>query len=307
MSGLQDGLRSVVYAVVGSTFLLGESFGQPETPAPRPEVFAPGVVSGEEWTLYKGAFAPDAMSFYFFRQVSGEGEDYRIYATERRDGEWGAARRVRLGEDYSDMYPAISPDGAHLVFSSYRPLPGSDERAQNANLWISSREGEVWGDPRRLASLGAPENYDAGPFFGPDGALYFASTLPDWTTTHFYRAELADGRPKGTPEAIDMTGLAEWRADALHFWNAIPSPRRDIWIAEYSPRNEDGRPGPADLYAVERLGEVWGTPQRLAGGVNAPDANDNFATFSPDGADLYFVREFTDYLRLPLDAALQRE
>lgn len=305
MPGLQDGLRAVVYAVIGSTFLSGESFGQPEAAAPRPEAFAPGIVSGEAWTLYKGAFAPDGEAFYFFRQVSNDGEDYRIYVTERRDGEWGQARRLALGADHSDMYPAISPDGRYLVFSSYRPLPGSEEPAHNANLWFAARQGEDWAAPRHLASLGAPENYDAGPYFGPDGALYFVSTLPDWASSIFARVAFADGEVHGPVETIDMTALAAWRAEELHFWGAVRAPRDDLWVAEYSPRGEDGRPGPADLYAVSREGGEWGAPRALGGGVNTPDANENFAVFGADGADLYFVRNFTDYLRLPLDQALK--
>jgi len=48
-----------------------------------PEAFADLSLSSPVGTLFKGAFSPNGKSFYFFRKVSEEGEDYRIFVINK--------------------------------------------------------------------------------------------------------------------------------------------------------------------------------------------------------------------------------
>jgi hypothetical protein len=50
--------------------------------------------------------------------------------------------------------------------------------------------------------------------------------------------------------------------------------------------------------------EGWSVPASLEGGVNTADGRENFATVTPDGSDLVFVRDFSGFYRVSLRAAL---
>jgi hypothetical protein len=174
---------------------------------PSPEPFAELSLTSAARTLFKGAFSPNGKSFYFFRKVSDEGEDYRIFVIHKTDGIWGSESLVDLGGDHSDLYPTISPKGDVLVFSSYRPMPGRPEPSSNANLWLSRRTDGDWGQPQFLEKYSTPKNYDAGSTFAPDGQLHFLCTSADWSETTHYRVNYVDGQLSGPGLAVDMTAL----------------------------------------------------------------------------------------------------
>ncbi|MDF1505922.1 hypothetical protein, partial [Roseisolibacter sp. H3M3-2] len=78
-----------------------------------------------------------------------------------------------------DAHPAISPDGATLVFSS---TGRADERLHDGmpyargDLYVARREGDRWSAPRRLADGINSPAAESSPRFTPDGArLLFTS------------------------------------------------------------------------------------------------------------------------------------
>ncbi|MEO8587889.1 MAG: hypothetical protein ABI432_00830 [Flavobacteriales bacterium] len=49
---------------------------------------------------------------------------------------WSEPSMVHFGaKNTSDLYPAPSPDGSVVVFTSYRPIPGDTSSHPSANLW----------------------------------------------------------------------------------------------------------------------------------------------------------------------------
>ena len=68
-------------------------------------------------------------------------------------------------------------------------------------------------------------------------------------------------------------------------------------------RDDEGRPGPSDLWFSRLEDGEWSEPERLGAGVNTPDDFENFAVFSPDGGELHFVRGFHLYWRVSTEAA----
>ncbi len=105
-----------------------------------PQIFGAGTISTGE--VYRGSFAPDGRAFYFFRKVTPGQEDYRIFVSRLRQGQWLVAEQIKLGGDYSDLYPSLSREGQRMVFASYRPVPGSNGGKPDANLWYVDRKGE---------------------------------------------------------------------------------------------------------------------------------------------------------------------
>ena len=78
-------------------------------------------------------------------------------------------------------------------------------------------------------------------------------------------------------------------------------------LLEVSPRVPGERRGqPSDLWVSRHRGGTWETPVPLVAGVNTEHGWENFATVTPDGCDLVFVRDFSAFYRVSLRAALAR-
>ena len=115
---------------------LGCTAGSP-TPRIEPEIVGAETVS--VGNVFRGTFTPDGDTLYYFKNVTEGEEDYRIFRTHRTGATWSQPERVILGGDFSDLYPAISPDGMRMVFSSYRPAPGDTSAHPSAYLWYVER------------------------------------------------------------------------------------------------------------------------------------------------------------------------
>lgn len=267
-------------------------------------VFAPGTISIEGGNVYRGAFTPDGREFWFFRKVTEGEEDYRIFVSRLSDdGSWGAPERVLLAGEYSELYPSISPDGGRMVFTSYRSVPGDTTGHPNANLWYVDRNPDgSWGTPVFMSAASTLANYDNNPRFRPDGAVEFGSTTPDWSRNDRFVTRW-DGTRYGPPEPDPLPDAwAGWRDD-VSISNATLSPDGTLAILDVREQDEEGRPGPSDLWFSRLDDGGWSEPERLAAGVNTPGDFENFAVFSPDGSTLHFVRGFHLYWRVPTEAA----
>ena len=273
--------------------------GQPaSTGAVQP--FGAGVFSGAG-EIYRGSFSPDGRTFYFFRKV-GEGEDYRIVVSERTGDGWSAPAVVRLGGEFSDLYPSISRDGQRMVFSSYRPVPGAAGGKPNAHLWYVDRVNEGWGTPvfmRRASTIG---HYHSWVELGFDGALYFRRTTPDWKVNDTLRSAWT-GTEYGAPEPYaDVERWKGWRPD-VRIVGGAPGPDGMLVFLDVATTNPQTGRSASDIWVSRRRGASWSDPAPLGAGVNAA-GYDVFPFVSPDGATLYFVRDFATFHRIPLAEAL---
>ncbi len=267
-------------------------------------VFAEDIVSVENDNLFRGNFSPDGDSFYFFRKIDPDAEDYRIWVTTNNGERWGQPIRVVLGEDgHSDLYPTISPDGERLVFSSYRPVDGDTSNHPNANLWMSRRNGSGWGDPVLLGASTTLANYDAGPWIDGDGVLHWVSTTPDWRNR---MPRLSRPTENGYAAFESDPKLDRWAnlSGQFRLWDAIPSPDGSFVILGVS-RLEGNRPLPSDLWIAFRQGSGWSEPVSLGETVNSAGNHENFVTFDPTSGDMLFVRAFATYFRVSRESLIR--
>jgi hypothetical protein len=273
---------------------------QTRAPAPAaPEPFGAGLFTD----TYRGTFTPDGNSLYFFRPVGGN-ENYRIFLARRSASGWSVPERVDLGGDFSDLYPSISRDGRRMVFSSYRPIPGGSTGKPNAHVWSVERTDRGWSTPLFVSSVSLPGHYHSWIEIGFDDALYFRRTTPDWKQTESLRAQWT-GSGYAPPEAnADVERWKGWRADVT-IAGGSPGPNASLVFLDVAARHPaTGKPA-SDIWVVEKRAGTWLEPRPLGGGVNS-DGFDVFPFLSPDGRDLYFVRDFSAFYRIPLAAALSR-
>jgi WD40-like Beta Propeller Repeat len=285
----------------GAAALLAFSPAAPAAAPLKLSVFGPGTISKPGGSLYRGQFSPDGSEFWFFRKMTPHTEDYRIFRSRRTDLGWAEPEQVSFGaKDVSDLYPAPSPDGRTLVFTSYRPFPGQQTGRASANLWYVEKRGDGWSAPRPMRGASTPANYDSGPWFDPSGTLHFASTTPDWKLTE--HREVPAHADLGEAAFVPDTLIDPWRdwSPGRYVWHGIPSPDGTIMLLEVSELDERGRRGPSDLWLVERRNGSWTQPVKLGPQINTAEDYENFPVFTPDGKTLLFVRGFETCYQLPV-------
>ncbi|HZV85740.1 MAG TPA: hypothetical protein VFF48_12205, partial [Brevundimonas sp.] len=122
-----------------------------------------------------GQMFGDASSVFFHRQVAGA--DYDVMRLTVATGVTEPVARTSREESY----PAMSPDGALLAFSSDR-----DAEVGHTDIYLMTPDG---GGIRRLTSHPAKDAYAS---WSPDGRLLYYNSERDGRTA-IYRMEIVNG------------------------------------------------------------------------------------------------------------------
>jgi hypothetical protein len=253
--------------------------------------------------LFRGTLTPDGDTLYFFKQITTGKEDYRIFRSHRAGDLWSEPERVSLGGEFSDLYPAIGPDGQRMVFSSYRPAPGDSSAHPSAYLWYVERERGAWGAPVFMAEASEWAHYHSQPIFDARGNLYFNRSGWDYSGHSEHVSRWSGGRFQRPDTSAAWLALRDRTGAGRHLYETTPGFDGSFTLLAIGERPAGGRPGPPDLFVSFRTATGWTAPRPLQSGVNTP-ATENFPFYSPDGRELYFVRDFSRLYRLPLEQAL---
>ena len=273
------------------------------TGAPQVAVeFAPHLADSTR--LFRGQLSPDGRELYYFKKVTPGQEDYRIFVSRLHNGAWSAPERMLIAGDVSELYPAVSPDGLRLVFSSYQPVPGDTSAHPNAHLYVADRRGSGWGMPVLQRAASRIGWYHSGPVVLPDNSVYFMITSPDWRTATSMRSEWTGSEYGPAAPYAEAERWRGWQRDRMQVWGAQPTSQDSVMLVFVSEKKPEGGSRPADIYATFRRSSGWSGPRPLGAGVNTPDAVENFAFFSPDGCELLFTRGFSRFYHVSLAAAL---
>lgn len=255
--------------------------------------------------VFRGSFTPDGDTLYYFKNVTEGKEDYRIFKSHRSGNSWSKPQRVRLGGDHSDMYPAITPDGRRMVFSSYRPAPGDTSAHPSAYLWYVERRDGGWSQPVFMAEASAFSHYHAQPIFDARGDLYFNRNTWDYRNHSEHVSRWENGRYGRPDTSTSWIALRERAGPGRFLYETTPGYNGRFTLLVIGARPDSGRSGPPDLYVSFGNGAEWSAPKRLEHGISTP-GTENFAFYGPGGRELYFVRDFAHIYHLPLDQALGR-
>ena len=253
---------------------------------PAPTVFEPGVISrgAHEAAL---AFEADGKTVYFQRSNT---DISTILVSREREGRWSTPVVAEFSGQWSDMEPALAPDGSFLVFASSRPLfrggapidgfySGKRQPGAGGNLWRVDRTSTGWGEPYLL-----PATINTGTsVFAPDvlrdGSLLFMRPDPITQKFRLFRSQRR-GRDYEAAIALPFSSGLVTDVDPV----ADPDGRFIVFAS--------GRP-PAkgmDLFIVKNSNGKWGEPRHLGPLINA-EGSDAEPRLSPDGRQLYFSSE----------------
>jgi dipeptidyl aminopeptidase/acylaminoacyl peptidase len=249
-----------------------------------PKLFAPGVISGPADDL-SPAFTPDGKTVYFTRDnPSGSMIMVSTFAQDR----WSAPEIAPFSGKWSDFEPTMAPDGSFLVFASNRPavaggkaidghFHGKTFPEHGGNLWRVDRDGQGWGEARRLPETinGSTETFS--PSISSDGSIYFMQ--PDNRTGrfHLYRSQFSSG----SYLAAVPIGVGDEATEDVD-----PAVAPDESYLVYSS-NRPQQGGPKRLVIVFHQKNGWRTPVDLGDEVNEEGSNIE-ARLGPDHRTLYF-------------------
>lgn len=285
-------------APAGAPFpdLSGPYLGQ-KPPGPKPEIFAPGVVSTGMYTRDM-AMTPDGKELYF-SVVQGGNEYATILATRLGpDGLWTRPEVCAFAGDprYKTIEPCISPDGRRFFFVSNRPKAQGSGTAGSYDIWVMDREGEAWGAPR---NVGAPVNTDADEYFPSVtrwDTLYYTRENPDGTNS-IYRSVWKDGRYQA-PDKLP----AQVNCGADRF-NAFVSPDESYVILP-AVGVKDSLGGVDYYVAFRNADDTWSGPFNLGPGVNTKGSQEYSPYVSRDGMYFFFMSSRVREGALPPGGAL---
>jgi len=136
-----------------------------------------GDTINSEWNDGAACFSSDGDLMYFTssRKVNKNNQGTKIFAVQRKDGDWGRAALQELVPDSLSVgHPSISKDGSVLYFVSDMPggFGGND-------IWMAKRSGSSWSEPQNLGRPINSPNDELYPFIKDDNTLYFASDRKD--------------------------------------------------------------------------------------------------------------------------------
>jgi len=264
------------------------------------EQFGKDIFSGE---VFRGSFAPDGKTFYFFKKIKPRTEDYRIFTSHFIDERWTEPKIVDLGGEHSDLYPTISKDGKRLVFSSYRPAPNDNSEKPNAHLWYVDKESDgSWGKANFLSKVNKLGHYHSWVEFGWDGDIYFRQTKPDWKDT---KSLITRWNGREFTEPFELNEVESWkkRFPKVNIKGISPGPNKDIILFDVPNTNPQTGRNAADIWFAVKQNGKWTEPKSFGEEINK-EGFETHPFFSPDGEYLYFVRDFRTFQRISLKAAI---
>jgi hypothetical protein len=199
-----------------------------------------------------------------------------------QDDAWTTPAIASFSGQYRDLDPAFSADGRRLYYSSYRPLSSSPaDTATRADTWYVDREGDGWGQPRRISEPVNSAAIDMYPSPTRGGALYFDSFRSPTGRRMVYRAGPDGSDGWAAPELLPPTINSDSGASNLF----VDPDERYVIFATRMPQGFGG----ADLYISWRDATGWTTPLNLGPRVNTENA-EYCPSVSNGGRVLYFTR-----------------
>ncbi|MDH4271827.1 MAG: hypothetical protein OEW18_07605 [Candidatus Aminicenantes bacterium] len=258
----------------------GEYLGQ-KKPGLIPEVFAPGIVSGEFMEHSPPSFSPDGKEVYWspdFRDSGRVGAS--IYVLTQKEGRWTAPRVADFSIPYADYNPVLTSDGKRLFFFSGRTEQGQiDEKA--SEIWMVDRLGSGWSKPRHVPIENRPGYLMTQFSLTKDGILYFSSQDDEEASWNIYRARFNGTSFVGTEklrDPINTPGL-----------EIYPFVAPDESYLIFTSRDRPDGQGGMDLYISFRKPDgTWTEPRNMGPEINT-SAVEAFASTSPDGRYLFFA------------------
>ncbi len=247
-------------------------------PGMEARLFAPGIISTQQYEHSAPAFAPDGSVVLWTVMDTA----YRGSLLEMRfqNGAWSKPSRPSFADSTADdFYPSFSPDGKTLFFSSRRNAPAGFGKLKDMRIWQVERTAGGWGKPVPVDTT-VSKGMEYAHSVGTSGTIYFSG--PGTTASNFeiQKAAFRNGhyaKPVPLPAAINGAGYED---------GPFVAPDESFLIFE--SHRAEGTNGQLSLFICFRQTDgSWSLPVNMGPKINSGQG-ERFARLSPDGRYLFF-------------------
>lgn len=241
--------------------LEGQYLGQ-NPPGTIPKLFAPGIISSNDFIESICTWSPDLKELYFHRSETMESEwtaNYSIWYTQELNGVWTEPSVAPFSGVYRDIYPFISRDGNYMIF--YRMSNEKNKTQQGS--WISERIEKGWSEPKFFVAAYCLNTNDFKTF-------YFTTEKDDNGKRDIGVMQYENGV---ISEPIKIKGDLNTKENEAH---GVISPNGDYILFNRSNRTT--------FVSFRQEDGTWGPGLAL-------NANYFLPTLSPDGKFIFFKKE----------------
>lgn len=259
--------------------LEGMYMGQ-ETPGTTAKVFAPNVISTEEYE-FGSVFNKAGTEFYYGVDVGRRSE---IRYSELRDTIWSRPKTILSHEQYGYNDPFLSPDENRLYFISDQAMDRKGE-SKDIDIWYVNRTTNGWSEPINAGTNinTAGEEYYIS--FTKNGKMYFSTDAysdEDNRNHDIYTSAFENGefqKPVRLGEAINTDA---YEADVF----VDPDEKYLIFCAQ----RPEGM-GRGDLYISFKNDDgSWSKSVTMGDKVNT-EGHELCPFVTPDGKYLFFTSQ----------------
>ena len=258
-------------------FLSGPYLGQ-KPPGITPEIFAPGIISGE---LSEGccAILKEGTVFIFRRSLSSEKGE--IYELQMKNGIWSKPVVTSFKSPQYDGDFTVAPDDKTLYFSSRRATKKGEQSSADINIWKTVLTARGWSEPVMLQTPVNSDKHDAYPSVNKDGTLYlFCRDRGGYGKSDIFRTKLRNGRYSS------LENMGEKINSPEHEWDPYIAPDGSYLIF---CSTKSGGFGEDDIYITfQEEDGTWTQSVNMGEGINSQHS-ENRPSVTNDGKYLFFT------------------
>lgn len=247
-------------------------FGE-EPPGDTPKIFAPGIVSTDEFE-FSGTFSKDGTEYFFTRRPTYEGSENRIFHTQLMNGEWTTPKLAPFAENIFEFEPIMSPLENKLFFFSERKA-GRDEQF-DGDLWVTEKTAAGWSKPEYFKS--------------PVNKKWCMSVCPSNSKTIYFSSHYDGKRGIFKSEYVNKKySEVEYLNEEINstfFSHPYIAPDESYLIMD---AQLTGRGKPELFISFRKKEGDWSKPINMGPVINATKTEFG-ASVSPDGKYLFFHR-----------------
>ena len=258
-----------------------------------PELFAEGIFSTKDKSVFNLTFTNDGKTIYFTRRLGNEKQ--KIYFTNLVNNKWTEPQIASFSTD-RDENPFISLDGKTIYFGSARPIANRPNKGNfDMNIWKTEWIDNKWSEPIPLSDIinqvqiekeDWPSSNENSLYSSNGINFFYATMLRGTKTIEIYQTKLINYE---FSKPLKLDGFF----DEDKYWKSTPTISPD---GNYLIFNAYGVPtgkGGEDFYICRKTKDGWSKAKNMGALVNT-SSEEGGANFSKDGKYFFFARELKE-------------
>ena len=255
-----------------------------------PEIFAEGIVSVTDMSVFTFAFTNNDKTIYFTRRKGNEKQ--KIYFTNFVNNTWTEPQLASFSTD-RDESPFITADGKTLYFGSQRPIPGKPNKGNfDMNIWKTDLKNGKWSEPAPLSDVINQVQIEKEEWPSSNQNSIFT-----YDGLHFYFATMVRGtktidifQTKQTKVEFTTPTRIENLFKDDKYWKSTPIISPDGKYLIFNAYSTPDGYGGEDIYISQKTEKGWSLAKNIGPLINT-QSEEAGARFTQDGKYFFFTRE----------------